>query len=36
MKEKVEIIKKEIEEKLKSVKDLKELNDIRVEYLGKK
>ena len=36
MQEKIEIIKKEIGEKLSSVTDLKSLNDIRVEYLGKK
>ena len=36
MKEKVEIIKKEVEEKLSTVTELKELNEIRVEYLGKK
>lgn len=36
MQEKVKIIKKEVEEKLNSVRELKELNEIRVEYLGKK
>lgn len=36
MKEKVENLKKEIKEKIKKVISLKELNDLRVEYLGKK
>ncbi len=36
MKEKVENLKKEIEEKVKKVISLKELNDLKVEYLGKK
>lgn len=36
MKEKVETLKIEIEDKLKKVVSLKELNDLKVEYLGKK
>ena len=36
MKEKVEKLKKEILKKVESVKNLKDLNDLRVEYLGKK
>lgn len=36
MKEKVENLKKEITEKIKKVVSLKELNDLKVEYLGKK
>lgn len=36
MKEKVEILKNEVEEKIKSVSSLKELSDLKVEYLGKK
>ena len=36
MKEKVEKLKSEITKKIEEVKDLKELNDLRVEYLGKK
>ena len=36
MKEKVETLKKEMKEKIKSITTLKELNDLKVEYLGKK
>ncbi len=36
MKEKVENLKTEALEKIESANDLKELNDLRVEYLGKK
>ena len=36
MKEKVEILKQEVEEKIKLVSSVKELNDLKVEYLGKK
>lgn len=36
MKEKVEKLKKEIEEKVKKIISLKELNELKVEYLGKK
>ena len=36
MKEKVEILCKEIEEKISSVITLKDLNDLKVEYMGKK
>ena len=36
MKEQVEKLKSEILEKIESAKDLKELNEIRVEYLSKK
>lgn len=36
MKEKVEILCKEIEEKVNSVLSIKELNDLKVEYTGKK
>jgi len=36
MEEKVLLIKKELEEKLEQTKDLKTLNELRVEYLGKK
>ena len=36
MEEKVLLIKKELEEKLEQIKDLKTLNELRVEYLGKK
>ena len=36
MKEKVEILCKEIEEKISNVLNLKELNDLKVEYMGKK
>ena len=36
MKEKIENLKKEILEKVEKAKDLKEVNDLRVEYLGKK
>ena len=35
MKEKVELLKKELLEKLSNVKDLKELNDLKAEYMGK-
>lgn len=34
--EKIKIIKEEIDEKLKEINDLKKLNDLKVEYLGKK
>lgn len=36
MKEKVETLQKEALKKIDNVKDLKELNDIKIEYLGKK
>lgn len=36
MKERVENLKKEIKEKIEKVISLKELNDLKVEYLGKK
>ena len=36
MKEKVENLKKEALEKISKASNLKELNDLRVEYLGKK
>ena len=36
MKEKVEILCKEIEEKISNISNLKELNDLKVEYMGKK
>ena len=36
MKEKVEILCKEIEEKINNVTNLKELSDLKVEYMGKK
>ena len=36
MKEKVETLKAEVLEKLKNTKSLKEVNDLKVEYLGKK
>ena len=36
MKEKVENLKLEVAEKLKNTTSLKEVNDIKVEYLGKK
>ena len=36
MKEKVELLKTEIKEKLSSVSNLKETNDLKVLYLGKK
>ena len=36
MKEKVEVLCKEIEEKINSVLSIKELNDLKVEYTGKK
>ena len=35
MKDKVNSIKKEYEEKIPSIKDIKTLNDVKVEYLGK-
>ena len=35
MKEKVELLKKELLEKLDSVKNIKELNDLKAEYMGK-
>ncbi|MBR4693793.1 MAG: phenylalanine--tRNA ligase subunit alpha [Bacilli bacterium] len=36
MKEKIEILKSEVLEKLANAKNLKEVNDLKVEYLGKK
>ena len=36
MKEKVETLKAEVLEKLKNINSLKEVNDLKVEYLGKK
>ena len=36
MKEKVETLKTEVLEKLANTKSLKEVNDLKVEYLGKK
>ena len=36
MKEKVEMLCKQIEEKVNNVTSLKDLNDLKVEYLGKK
>ena len=36
MKEKVEILCTEIKEKISSVSNIKELNDLKVEYMGKK
>lgn len=36
MKERIETLKKEALSKIEKVNDLKELNDIKVEYLGKK
>ena len=36
MKERVESIKKEFDEKIKDIKSLKELNDLKIEYVGKK
>ena len=36
MKEKIETLQKEALNKIDNVKDLKELNDIKVDYLGKK
>ena len=36
MKEKVELVKSEVLDKLNNVKDLKELDELRVEYLSKK
>ena len=36
MKEEVKKIKSELEKKVKHISSLKELNDVRVEYLGKK
>ena len=36
MKDKIEDIKKEVEKKLKDLKDIKRLNELRIEYLGKK
>ncbi len=36
MKEKVEVLCKKIEEKINSVLSIKELNDLKVEYTGKK
>ena len=36
MKERVEVLCKEIEEKINSVLSIKELNDLKTEYTGKK
>ncbi len=36
MKEKMELLKKELKEKLESVSDLKTLNELKTTYLGKK
>ena len=36
MKEKVDLVKSEVLDKLNNVKDLKELDELRVEYLSKK
>ena len=36
MKEKIEQIKKEFVEEIKSIADLKSLEDLRIKYLGKK
>lgn len=36
MKNKVETLKQEVQEKIKQVKTLKELSELKVEYLGKK
>ena len=36
MKDKIEEIKKEVEKKLENLQDLKKLNELRIEYLGKK
>ena len=36
MKDKIEQLQKEIEAKVKEVKNIKEWNDLKVEYLGKK
>ena len=36
MKEKIEIIKKEFDEELKDINSLKDLNDLKVNYFGKK
>ena len=36
MKEQIEAIKLKSIEEIKTAKDLKELNDLRVQYLGKK
>lgn len=36
MKEKIEVLKSEIEQKLKEVKDLKSLNELKITYLSKK
>ena len=36
VKDKIEAIKKEVEKKLEDLKDIKKLNELRVEYLGKK
>ena len=36
MKDKIESIKQEVEKKLENLQDLKRLNELRVEYLGKK
>ena len=36
MEEKIEKLCKEIEEKISTVSDLKDLNDLKVEYMGKK
>ena len=36
MKEKVELLRKEVKEKIKETKNLKEINELKVLYLGKK
>ncbi len=36
MKEKIEILKQEIDEELKNITTLKDLNDLKIKYLGKK
>ena len=36
MKDRIEEIKKEVEKKLKDLKDIRRLNELRIEYLGKK
>ncbi len=36
MENKIELIKKELEKKLNNIENLKQLNEIKIEYLGKK
>ena len=36
MKDKIEAIKQEVAKKLEDLKDLKKLNELKIEYLGKK